>query len=92
LFFGYLGYLVMKKNQYFKEYVAGEKTDVWTFALICPGVALMVFGMFFLNIGLVYSGILPKFSVLYFILLAPLVFIQIKTIFVLFKLNKKLAK
>jgi hypothetical protein len=28
LFFGYLGYLVMKKNQYFKEYVAGEKTDV----------------------------------------------------------------
>ncbi len=53
LLFGYLGYVVMKKNKYFTDYVYGPEKDVGSFALICPGVALMVFGMFFVHKGLV---------------------------------------
>jgi len=88
--FLYLGYKVMKWNWYFKDYISGTKKSVGSFALICPWVAFFVFGMFFLNKGLVFSGLISKFSIIYFVVLAPLVLIQIKTIFVMMKLWKKL--
>jgi len=49
-------------------------------------------GNFLINQGLVAGGLLTKFSVIYFIFYIPLVFIQIKTIQVLARLNGKLLK
>ena len=87
---GLIGYVVLNKTGYFKEYVDGEKKSVGSYALICPGVASFVLGMFFVHWGLVKTNILGIFSPGYFVVMLPLVIIQLKTIHVLYKLNKKL--
>lgn len=90
IMFGLVGYLVMKRVGYFKDFIYGDKKSPSSYAIICPGVAFFVFGMFFVGLSLVKSGVLPKFGVLYFITIAPFIYVQFKTIFVFFRLNKKL--
>jgi len=91
IIFGLLGYSVMKKVKYFENYVDGKEKSAVSFALICPGVAFMVFGMFFINIGLVLNGVVDKYSISYFVLMLPFMFIQYKTIIVFFKLKNKFS-
>lgn len=91
IIFGLLGYSVMKKLGYFEEYIDGDKKSPVSFALICPGVAFFVFGMFFINMGLVLNGVVVKYSIAYFLLMLPFIFIQYKTIIVFFKLKKKFS-
>lgn len=91
LIFGMLGYSVMKQLGYFKEYIDGEKKSPVSFALICPGVAFFVFGMFFLNMGIVMNGVVDKYSLAYFLLMLPFMFVQYRTIVVFFKLKNKFA-
>ncbi len=90
LVFGRLGYRVMRMNNYFKDFVKGAKKSVWSYALICPGVALTVFGFFFVHKGFVLTGIVDKFSLIYFLLLLPVFYVQFITIKTLFRLNKKM--
>jgi len=90
ILFGLIGYAVMKELGYFRDYVNGDKANAGAFALICPGVALFVFGVFFLTFGLVGTGVVDKFSFAYYLLLAPFVLVQIKTIQVFFKLRARL--
>lgn len=87
--FGVFGYILLNKISYFKEYIYGTSKSSLSFALICPGVALFVFGMFFINQGLVFSGLLEKYSFVYFLLFIPFVFIQLKTIKYFYILYKK---
>lgn len=89
ILFGLLGYKIMKIMNYFDNYVDGENKSPVSFALICPGVAFMVFGMFFINFGLVSNGIVAKYSFSYFLLMLPFVFVQYKTIIVFMKLKRK---
>ncbi len=89
IIFGMLGYSVMKKLKYFEEYIEGDKKSAVSFALICPGVAFMVFGLFFINMGLVLNGVIDKYSIIYFLLHIPFMFIQYKTVIYFFKLKKK---
>jgi hypothetical protein len=91
LLFWYLWYFVMKSKSYFKDYINWDKKSVGSYALICPWVASFVFWMFFIHKGLVFSGIIEQFSLIYFILLLPLIYIQYKTIATLYKLDKKLS-
>jgi hypothetical protein len=91
IIFGILGYIVMKKVNYFENYIDGDKKSAVSFALICPGVAFMVFGMFFINMGLVLNGIIDKYSIAYFLFMLPFVFVQYKTVIYFFKLNKKFS-
>ncbi len=91
LIFGMLGYSVMKKLGYFEEFIHGEKKSPVSFALICPGVAFMVFGFFFVNMGLTLNGVVSKYSIAYFLLLLPFIFIQYRTIIYFFKLKGKFA-
>ncbi len=91
LIFGMLGYFVMKKIGYFDEFIHGEKKSPVSFALICPGVAFMVFGFFFVNMGLTLNNVIDKYSLIYFILLLPFIFVQYKTIVYFFKLKNKFA-
>ncbi len=90
IMFGLMGWFVMKKVGYFEKYINGESKSHMSYALICPGVAFFVFGMFTLHMGLARMGVTPKFGVAYWVIMAPLVFIQIKTIMMIFKLDKKL--
>ena len=90
IFFGLLGYAVMKKLGYFRDYIAGDKRDAGSFALICPGVAFFVFGAFFITFGLVRNGILEHLSLSYFLSWSPLVLVQLITVVTLFRLGRKL--
>lgn len=91
IIFGILGYMVMKKMNYFEKYIHSDDKSAVSFSLICPGVAFFVFGMFFINFGLAYNGIITKYSIAYFIIMIPFIYIQIKTIIYFFKLYKKFA-
>lgn len=46
LIFWFLGYKIMQSNKYFENYIHGDKLSPWSFALICPWVALVVFWFF----------------------------------------------
>lgn len=89
LVFGLLGYAVMRRFGYFEHFVSGPRKSPGSYALICPGVALFVFANFVINPGLVGLGVLAKFSIAYFALYVPLVALQLKTIQVYFRLNRK---
>ncbi|WP_284140230.1 MULTISPECIES: hypothetical protein [unclassified Virgibacillus] len=89
LVFGIIGYAVLKKIGYFEDMIHGEGKNAGTYGLICPGVAFMVLGMFFIHWGFVQNGIVTKFSPIYFIMLVPYVFVQLKTLSIMFKINKK---
>lgn len=91
IIFGILGYMVMKKMGYFEKFIESNDKSALSFALICPGVAFFVFGMFFVNFGLSFNAIVDKYSIAYFILMLPFIYIQIKTIIYFFKLYKKFA-
>ncbi len=88
--FGILGYKIMKMNGYFNKYIySNENRSSVSFSLICPGVAFMVFGMFFINFGLTYNGIVEKYSLAYFLLMLPFIYIQFITVKTFFRLKKK---
>ncbi len=89
IIFGILGYKVMKSLGYFDTYIKGEKKSPISFALICPGVAFVVFGMFFINFGLMANGVYAKYSLFYFLSFLPFMFVQYKTVEYFFKLKKK---
>lgn len=90
--FGLLGHEVMKRIGYYDTFIRGEGKSVISYAAICPGVALTVMGLFFINKGLVSSGMVDQFSITYFVLHLPLIYVQFKTVLVLLHLNGKLLK
>jgi hypothetical protein len=90
IMFGLLGYYTMKNLNYFDEFIHGDIKSVTSYAIVCPGVAFVVFGFFFIHYALVTNQLLTKFSIAYFAILAPFVYIQMKTIQIMFKLNKKM--
>ncbi|MGC8697664.1 MAG: TsoY family (seleno)protein, partial [Halothiobacillus sp.] len=71
ILFGLIGYAVMKRLGYFAHYINGDKGNAGSFALICPGVAFFVFGMFLLNLGLAHNHIIAQGSWLYFAMMVP---------------------
>ena len=90
IMFGSFGYLLLKRLDYFKTYVFGSKPSPGAYALVCPGVAFVVFGMFFIHYGLVKNGIIEQFSIAYFLLLIPLAVVQINTAWRYLQLNYRL--
>lgn len=90
LLIGVLGYLAMHRTGYLHNHLDGEARHPGSYALVCPGIALFVFGMYFVSYGLVKTGLLEGFSGLYFALLTPLAFVQYKTIRTMLHLNRRL--
>ncbi|GAB6074077.1 TsoY family (seleno)protein [Nautilia lithotrophica] len=86
---GAFGYIVLKKVNYFDKYIHSDEKDPATYALICPGVAFFVFGMFFIHWGLVFNGVFDNYSIAHYILIALLAIVQYKTVKTVLKLNKK---
>jgi hypothetical protein len=90
LILGFLGYAIMGRVGYLRDYVGGAKRSPGAYALVCPGTGVFVFGMFFLHTGLVQTGLLERFSLPYFLLLAPFAAAQLFAITTMFRLDSKL--
>ena len=85
IIFWLMGTAVMKRMQFFQAIRTGEVGAPMTFALICPGVALIVTGHFILNKVIVASGIIPKYGAVYICLASALIIVQFITGFALAK-------
>ncbi len=90
ILFGLIGWAVMQRLGYFRDYVRGDKGNAGTFALICPGVAFFVFGLFFITVGLVQTGVVTPLSPLYFVLMVPFALVQLKTVLVMLRLKRNI--
>lgn len=86
LFFGLLGWVVMQRLAYFRDVLPGPQGLPGGFALICPGVALFVFGFFFIGYGLIKPGLVQPLSLSHLLLMLPLVVLQLKTLQVFLRL------
>ena len=84
-----LGWVVLKSQGYFRDYVFGDKKHVGSYALVCPGVAFSVLMHFFINKGLVASGIIEKFGTPYWALTAVALVSQMAMIALVLRLNKQ---
>ncbi len=82
-----LGLLILRRQGYFKDFVFGNKTSPGSYALVCPGVALSVLLQFFVNKGLVASGVIDKFSVAYWAITAIAIAYQFAMIWLVVRLN-----
>jgi hypothetical protein len=91
ILFGLIGFGVMKRLDYFEDYAGGRSAAPGAFALVCPGVAFFVFGMFFISFGLTQSGLIGHLSLAYFAFMIPFVLVKVKTILVYFRLLGKLV-
>ena len=81
-----MGWAVMKRMNYFQAVLNREENSPVTFALICPGVALVVMGHFVLNKVMVTSGIISKFGVFYMGSSLLLIALQLVTAWLLIRL------
>lgn len=92
LFFGLIGKRVMNRVGYLDKWVNGKEKSAGVYALVCPGVALFVLANFVINIGLVKIGLVEAMSLAYWVLYLPAIYLQIITIRLFFKLNRKMLK
>ncbi len=83
ILFGVIGDGVMRRMGCFRDFLRGDQKHPGSYALVCPGVALVVFGMFVFAFGLQRTGLLERFTLPYFVVLAPLVYIHLKTVMTL---------
>lgn len=84
-----LGLVVMVRQGYFRDFVFGSKTSPGSYALVCPGVALSVMTQFWINKGLVASGLLDKFSPAYWVATAAALILQALMIALVVRLNRQ---
>jgi hypothetical protein len=90
MLFGMLGFAIMKSMNYFQEFIHGDKCHATTFALVCPGVAFPVFGLFVVKFGLMGNGLFQMWTPAMYLFLLPFLLIQFKTLQVLIKLVRRL--
>ncbi len=90
LVMGLAGLAIMRKQNYFADFVRGEKRSIASYGLICPGVALAVLVQFFIHWGLVTTEIVTKFSPVHLALLGVVGGVQVITIATAARLNRKL--
>jgi hypothetical protein len=90
LIFGMIGYSVMKRMDYFKHFIHGDRVHASTYALVCPGVAFPVFGMFVVKFGLLGNMMFTIWSLPHYLFLLPFFLVQLKTLQVLIKLLVRL--
>jgi len=87
--FGLLGLVVLRRQGYLRRFVIGREIAPGAYALVCPGVALVVMGQFWINKGLVSVGLLAKFGPAYWTLTALALALQIATVALVLRLNAR---
>ncbi|MGB0959242.1 MAG: TsoY family (seleno)protein [Halocynthiibacter sp.] len=83
------GLLVLKRVGYAKRFLTGSENSAGAYGLVCPGVALNVMSMFWINKGLVGAGIIAKFGTAYFVLSIIPIALQIAMVALVFHLNRR---
>lgn len=87
--FGLLGILVLRRQGYAKQFLAQQGTrSAGSYALICPGVAGSVMIQFWVNKGLVATGLIAKFGVAYWAFTLPAIALQFGMIYLIWKLHR----
>lgn len=92
LLVGLIGYAVLRQVGYFRTYLWGPARSPGSYALICPAVALFVFGMFFVHLGLVQTGLIVKYSLAHYLVIAPFAAVQLLGIVAMLRLDGKLLR
>jgi hypothetical protein len=87
LFLG-LGLVVLARQNYAARFLSGTGASAGSYALICPGVALSVMVHFFVNKGLVASGLIAKFGMVYWSVTGVALVAQIAMILLVLRLNR----
>jgi len=86
IMFALMGMAVMKQMNYFQLLLSGEEKSPVSFALICPGVALVVMGHFVINKVMVESSLISQFDLFYIGFSFIFVLLQIITGWLLLRL------
>lgn len=81
--------LVMRTQKYFDSYVLGNETSPGSYALVCPGVALSVLLHFWINKGLVATGLIEKFGTGFWLLTAIAIAFQVAMIALVVRLHRQ---
>ncbi|MCI2399754.1 hypothetical protein [Aliiroseovarius subalbicans] len=84
-----LGLTVLARQGYWKDYVFGNGTSPGSYALICPGVAISVMMHFFINKGLVASGVVDKYSLAFWVLSGIAIVFQFAMVAMVLRLNRQ---
>lgn len=84
------GLRVMRLNGYLREHLSGRERSPVSFGLICPGVAIVVMGMFWWHLAWVNGGVIQQFGVAYWIGIGVLATIQLVTLLALFALSRNM--
>lgn len=83
------GAAVLRAQGYVGRFVTGPEISSGSYGLVCPGVALAVMLQFFINKGLVGSGLIEKFGPLYWSLSALAVVAQLVALWLMLVLHRK---
>lgn len=83
------GALILVKQGYFGRFIFGRENSAGSYALVCPGVAVSVMTHFWLNNGLVASGLVDKFGAVYWAITALAVASQMTMVWLVFHLNRR---
>ena len=89
LVFGLFGLTVLRRHGYMQRFYRGTEFSSGSYGLICPGVAVNVMLMFWINKGLVGAGLIAKFGLAYWALSAVAVGFQVWMVLLLIGLNRR---
>ncbi len=87
--FGLLGLLVLRRQGYADAFLRGQGNSAGAYALVCPGVALSVMLHFWINKGLVATGLIAKFGIAYWGFSAVALGFQIAMVLLVIYLNRR---
>ena len=89
ILFAMFGLLVLARIGYWRRFVFGTDTSAGSYALVCPGVAFSVLVHFWVNKGLVATGLIVKFGMAYWSLTALALLAQAAMIVLVLRLNRQ---
>ncbi|NLY27782.1 MAG: hypothetical protein GX049_09580 [Alcaligenaceae bacterium] len=87
-----IGYRVMILNGYLRAHLVGDQHSPVSFGLICPGVAIVVMGMFWWHLAWVNTGIVDPFGAVYWLGILVLALAQTATVLALLRLTSRLLR
>lgn len=87
--FALMGLIVLRRQGYANAFLRGPGNSPGAYALICPGVALSVMMQFWINKGLVATGLIAKFGVAYWGFTAIALGFQIAMVALVLYLNRR---
>ncbi len=83
------GLTILAATGYARRFLTGEAISAGNYALICPGVALTVLMHFWINKGLVASGLIEKFGTAYWSLTAIALAVQAAMVLLMLYLHRR---